>query len=97
MPPPPPPLLLLLPLLLKVVGDNPDLLYPITLGGESCGVPEMAGCVLEDASEELLATVCCSELLDPDSPGPEEAISSLVAFCYVAVIPGESDVTQQAV
>eukprot|EP00752_Nemacystus_decipiens_P013277 g11764.t1 len=70
-----------------VVGNNPDLLYPITLAGETCGVPEMAGCVTEDPLEETLATVCCSELLDPDSPGPEEAISSLAAFSYAVVIP----------
>lgn len=77
------------------MGDNPDLLYPLTLGGETCGVPEMAGCVVEDPSEEVLATVCCSELLDPDSSGPEEAISSLVAFCYVVVIPGKSSTRVQ--
>lgn len=77
----------------QVVGDNPDLLYPITLGGATCRVSDMAGCVTADPSAEVLATVCCSELLDPDSPGPEETISSLAAFGYVVVIPGKSSNT----
>lgn len=73
-----------------MVGDNPDLLYPVTLGGSTCRVSDMAGCVAEGASAATLSTVCCTELLDPDSSGPEELISSLAAFAYVVIIPGET-------
>ncbi|CAN0150735.1 unnamed protein product, partial [Ectocarpus sp. 6 AP-2014] len=71
-----------------VVGDNPDLSFPLSLAGEKCGVSDMAACVTEEPTAAALSTVCCTELLDPDSAGPDELISSVVAFCYVVVIPG---------
>ncbi|CAM9697888.1 unnamed protein product, partial [Scytosiphon promiscuus] len=71
-----------------VVGDNPELLYPITLGGDTCRASDMITCIAADASAETLATACCSELLDPDSPGPEEFVTTIATFGYTVFIPG---------
>lgn len=57
-------------------------------GGNLCGPSEFDLCL---ANEELSDT-CCTELRSSSSSGPEELISSVMMFGYVAVIPGEPGV-----
>lgn len=73
----------------QAVGNNPDLLFPIKLGGELCRPSDLLPCTASDASALELATVCCTELFDSSSSGPEELISTLEAVGYVLIIPGE--------
>ncbi|KAG5180219.1 hypothetical protein JKP88DRAFT_246842, partial [Tribonema minus] len=47
-----------------------DLSYPIFLGGEECFEDDMATCT--DAS----TSVCCTELTNPNSGGPGEAVNT---------------------
>ncbi|CAM9578324.1 unnamed protein product [Ascophyllum nodosum] len=70
-----------------VVGANPNLLYPIKLAGQLCRPAELAACVGNETSAATLATVCCTELLDPFSEGPEETISLVELFGYVLIVP----------
>ena len=71
------------------MGANPNLLYPIKLAGQLCRPAELAACVGNETSAATLATVCCTELLDPFSEGPEETISLVELFGYVLIVPGE--------
>ena len=73
-------LLLLSPLLVKAFGSNPDLLYPIKLAGSLCRPADLTACVADDAPTATLTTVCCRELRDPSSSGPEEYIPAWAAF-----------------
>eukprot|EP00611_Tribonema_gayanum_P000172 TRINITY_DN1011_c0_g2_i1.p1 TRINITY_DN1011_c0_g2~~TRINITY_DN1011_c0_g2_i1.p1 ORF type:complete len:374 (-),score=139.21 TRINITY_DN1011_c0_g2_i1:659-1780(-) len=52
------------------IGKSSDLSYPIFLGGEECFEDDMATCT--DAS----TSVCCTELTNPNSGGPGEAVNT---------------------
>lgn len=71
------------------MGANPNLLYPIKLGGELCLPAAIGVCVGNDTTLTTLDTVCCTELLDPSSDGPEETISLAELLGYVLIVPGE--------
>ncbi|CAN0045038.1 unnamed protein product [Discosporangium mesarthrocarpum] len=66
---------------LTVVGNNPDLNYPVYLGGERCTAAALLECRETDTS------ICCMELFDPNGSGPEESVTVLQIFAYACVIP----------
>lgn len=68
------------------VGRNPELMYPIKLGGTLCSAPVLEACV---EGEVDAADACCTELFDEDSDAAEELISNLMAIAFAGIIPGE--------
>lgn len=69
------------------MGRNPELMFPIKLGGGTlCQAQALEACV---EGEFDASDVCCTELFREDSDGPEELISWVMCLAYVGIIPGE--------